>query len=40
MILKRHGLLQTIPLTQKFQGIVLTPTASKIVSQEDAEIMK
>jgi pre-rRNA-processing protein TSR3 len=39
MILKRHGLLQTIPLSQKFQGIVLTPTASKIVSQEDAEIM-
>jgi len=32
MILKRHGLLQTIPLQQKFQGIVLTPKASKIVS--------
>lgn len=40
MILKRHGLLQTIPLTQKFQGIVLTPKATKIVSKEDADIMR
>ena len=40
MILKRHGLLQTIPINQPFQGIVLTPKANKIVSKEDAEIMQ
>jgi pre-rRNA-processing protein TSR3 len=40
MILKRRGKLRTIPISQKFNGIVLTPTAKKIVSCEDAEIMK
>ena len=27
MILKRHGLLDTLPVQAKFQGIVLTPSA-------------
>jgi len=40
MILKRRHKLKTIPISQKFNGIVLTPTAKKIVSCEDAEIMK
>ena len=40
MILKRRGKLRTLPVSQKFNGIVLTPTAKKIVSEDDAEIMK
>jgi pre-rRNA-processing protein TSR3 len=39
MILKRHGRLKTLPISAKFNGIVLTPTAKKTVTLEDAEIM-
>ena len=40
MILKRKNRLKTVPIQSKFNGIVLTPTAKKVVSAEDAEIMK
>jgi len=38
--LKRQGLLRTLSVTQKFNGIVLTPSATKIISPADADIMK
>jgi pre-rRNA-processing protein TSR3 len=40
MILKKHGLLSTLNKSAKFHGIVLTPTASKVVSPEDKEIIQ
>jgi pre-rRNA-processing protein TSR3 len=40
MILKRQGMLQTIKVTQKFNGIVLTPSASKFISPEDQDIIR
>src|SRR5688500_17142565 len=39
MILKKHGYLSTLSRSAKFHGIVLTPTASKVVSPEDKEII-
>mmetsp|Transcript_9708 Transcript_9708/g.16342 ORF Transcript_9708/g.16342 Transcript_9708/m.16342 type:complete len:181 (+) Transcript_9708:4-546(+) len=39
MILKSKGLLTTLSKQARFNGIVLTPTAKKIVSPEDADIM-
>jgi len=40
MILKKHGFLSTLSKSAKFNGIVLTPSATKVVSPEDAEIIK
>lgn len=39
MILKKHGYLSTLSKQAKFGGIVLTPTASKIISPEDHELV-
>lgn len=39
MILKRHGLLSTLTKQAKFPGIVLTPTAKKMISPEDNAIV-
>lgn len=39
MILKKHGLLSTLTKQAKFSGIVLTPTAKKMISPEDHEIV-
>lgn len=40
MILKRHGYLSTLSKSAKFSGIVLTPTAEKVISPEDKEIVE
>ena len=40
MALKRYGLLQTIPIKRKFNGIVLTPATSFMISRADAPILK
>lgn len=37
--LQRHGLMKVIPLGRTFGGIILTPTATKCFSKEDAEIV-
>lgn len=37
--LQRHGLMKVIPLGRSFGGIILTPTATKCFSKEDAEIV-
>ena len=39
MRLKKYGLLKEIKLSSKFPGIVLTPTANKVVSKEDSELI-
>ena len=39
MILKKHGYLSTLSKSAKFGGIVLTPTATKIISPEDHELV-
>lgn len=39
MILKKHGYLSTLNKSAKFGGVVLTPTASKIISPEDHELV-
>ena len=39
MRLKKYGLLKEIKLNSKYKGILLTPTADKIVSKEDANII-
>lgn len=39
MILKKHGYLSTLSKQAKFGGVVLTPTASKIISPEDHELV-
>ena len=38
--LKKYGLLKEIKINSKFPGILLTPTGKKIVSKEDATIIK
>lgn len=38
--LARHGLIKTLNLGQRFNGIVLTPVGKKCVSAEDFEIIK
>ena len=40
MILKSRGLLTTMNVSAKFNGVVLTPTATKYVSPEDNELIK
>jgi len=40
MILKKHGLLTTLNKSAKFPGIVLTPSATKMISPEDHEIVE
>ncbi len=40
MILKKHGLLSTLTKQAKFPGIVLTPTAKKMISPEDHAIVE
>ena len=40
MALKRYGLLETIPLKQRFPGIVLTPATKTMISLADAELIK
>lgn len=40
MILKKYGLLSTLSKSAKFNGIVLTPTAQKVVSEEDHELIE
>ena len=40
MILKSRGLLTTMSKSAKFNGIVLTPYGQKIVSPDDAELVK
>ena len=40
MLLKSRGLLTTLKKSAKFNGIVLTPNAEKIVSPADAEIIQ
>ena len=40
MMLKRMGLLKTIPVTNKFSGVVLTPAATKMISLEDSELLE
>lgn len=37
--LQRHGLMKVIPLGRTFGGIILTPTATKCFSKEDADIV-
>jgi pre-rRNA-processing protein TSR3 len=39
MILKKHGYLSTLSKSAKFNGIVLTPTATKIISPDDHELV-
>lgn len=39
MRLKKYGLLKEIKLNSKYKGILLTPTADKIVSKEDRNII-
>lgn len=39
MRLKKYGLLKEIKLNSKYTGILLTPTASKVISKEDSEII-
>lgn len=38
--LARHGLVATLNMGQRFNGIVLTPVGQKCVSAEDYEIIK
>ena len=40
MRLKKYGLLKEIKLNTKFKGILLTPSAEKIVSREDKKIIE
>jgi pre-rRNA-processing protein TSR3 len=40
MILKKHGYLSTLSKQAKFTGIVLTPSASKIISPDDHELVR
>lgn len=40
MILKKHGYLSTLSKSAKFNGIVLTPTATKVISPEDRDIVE
>jgi ribosome biogenesis protein Tsr3 len=40
MKLKSIGLLTTLKPNAKFNGIVLTPKADKIVSPDDADLIK
>ena len=39
MNLKRVGILRTLPLKAKFNGLVLTPATDKMISLEDADIL-
>lgn len=39
MRLKKYGLLKEAKLNSKYKGILLTPTADKIVSKEDKDII-
>ena len=39
MILKSRGLLTTLNKSAKFNGVVLTPNAGKVVSPEDYELI-
>lgn len=39
MRLKKYGLLKEIKLNSKYKGILLTPTANKIVSKQDKDII-
>ena len=39
MILKKHGYLSTLNKQAKFSGVVLTPTAKKIISPEDHDLV-
>ena len=39
MQLKRHGLLETIPLKARFPGLVLTPATTSYISLADAETL-
>ena len=38
-MLKRQGLLKTLPITAKFSGVVLTPATTKMISLDDAELL-
>jgi len=40
MRLKKFGLLKEIKINSRFQGILLTPTGKRVVSKEDANIIK
>lgn len=40
MILKSRGMLTTLNKAAKFNGVVLTPTATKYVSPEDKELIE
>jgi pre-rRNA-processing protein TSR3 len=40
MIMKRCGLLSTLSKSAKFHGIVLSPSATKMVSPEDFELIQ
>ena len=40
MKLSRFGLIKDIKINNKFPGILLTPTGKKMVSKEDAQIIK
>ena len=39
MALKRHGMLETIPIKQRFPGIVLTPATKTMISLADADLI-
>ncbi len=39
MILKKHGYLSTLSKQAKFNGIVLTPTATKFISPDDHDLV-
>ena len=39
MQLKRHGLLDTIPLKARFAGLVLTPATTSYISMADADTL-
>jgi pre-rRNA-processing protein TSR3 len=39
MRLKKYNVLKEIKISSKFKGILLTPTAKKVVSKEDQNII-
>ena len=39
MALKKYGMLETIPLKQRFPGIVLTPATKTMISMADADLI-
>ena len=39
MALKRLGMLKTLPIKAKFNGIVLTPATDIMISRSDASIL-